>query len=167
MMPRTFRWPLVELYFRPAYPSRLDRDLLLVMTAQGWELAEGSSFAPHLLANPLPGSHAARILLQMGLYDCDTTNVASELAARTVGLSELSPTSHAAWGVTPAMAPQPNALVVYDLGAAPLPESTLPPPMENGVHEGVRRDPRAQAQIVRFLRPGGDVQDTCSGACGP
>jgi hypothetical protein len=57
--------------------------------------------------------------------------------------------------------------VVYDLGAAPLPEGTLPAPVENGVHEGVRRDPRAQAQIIAFLHAGGHVVDTCGGACRP
>ena len=52
------------------------------------------------------------------------------------------------------------------LGAQPLHLTTLPQP-ENGIHEGVRRDARAQAQIVAFLRSGGQVLDTCSGACGP
>jgi hypothetical protein len=64
-------------------------------------------------------------------------------------------------------APADSALVYYDLGAQPLPDGTLPPPMENGVHEGVRRDPRAQKQIVAFLRNGGTVVDSCGGACAP
>jgi hypothetical protein len=167
MMPRTTRWPQLEAFYRTGYPRRLDRDLLLVMAAEEWDLAESSSFATHVLADPLPGSRAASVLFQVGLWDADTTNVASEIAGRTLGLAELSPTAHAVWGLAPVSAPQASAYVVYDLGAAPLPDGTGPAPVENGVHEGVRRDPRAQAQIVSFLRAGGSVVDTCSGPCSP
>jgi hypothetical protein len=166
MMPRTTRWPQLEAFFRIGYPTRLDRDLLIVMSATEWDLAESSSFAPHVLADPLPGSTAASLLFQVGRWDADTSNVASEQAGRTLGLPELTPTAHAVWGLTPAAAPLPNAYVVYDLGATPFPDGTLPQP-ENGVHEGVRRDPRAQAQIVAFLRSDGQVVDTCHGACSP
>jgi hypothetical protein len=155
------------VFFRLGYPRRLDRDLLLVMSEQEWEWAESAPFLPHVLHDPLPGSRAASVLFQVGLYDCDTTNIASELAARTVGLAELSPSAHPVWGLAPVSAPQASACVYYDLGAAPLPPGTLPPPTDNGVHEGVRRDPRAQKQIVNFLRAGGSVIDTCGGACSP
>jgi hypothetical protein len=166
MMARTTRWPQLEAFYRIGYPRRLDRDLLMVMTANEWDLAESSAFAPHVLSDPLPGSQPASLLFQVGLYDADTTNVASEIAGRTLGLSELSPSAHVVWGLPPVSGPQQSAYVVYDLGATPLAEGTLPP-AENGVHEGVRRDPRAQAQIVAFLRAGGQVVDTCGGACGP
>jgi hypothetical protein len=146
MMPRTHRWPQLEAFFLIAYPQRLVRDLLLVMAQTTWDLAESSTFGPHVLADPLPGSSVASVVLQIGLYDCDTTNIASQIAARTLGL-------------TP---------VVYDLDAAPLPDATtLPPPVENGVHECVRRDARAQQQIAHFLPAGGGIVDTCGGACGP
>ena len=58
-----------------------------------------------------------------------------------------------------------NALVVYDEGAAPITDGTIPTP-ENGVHEKVRLDPRAQQQLVTFLL-GGGIIDTCGGACAP
>jgi hypothetical protein len=166
MMPRTTLWPHLEAFFRIGYPTRLDRDLLLVMSANQWDLAEASAFAPHVLHDPLPGSHAARVLFQVGLYDADTTNVASEIAGRTLGLTELSPTVHAVWGLAQAPPAPDSAYVVYDMGAAPPPEGTLPF-AENGVHEGVRRDPRAQAQIAAFLHSGGAIFDTCGGACTP
>jgi hypothetical protein len=167
MMPRTTRWPQLQAFFAIGYPTRLDRDLLLVMAEQQWELAEASAFAPHLREGPLPGSRPVHILMQVGLYDADVTNVSSELAARTVGLPELTPTAHAVPGLQPGAPPLDSALVYYDLGASPLPDGTLPPAADNGVHEGVRRDPRAQKQLVTFLRDGGAVVDTCSGACQP
>lgn len=58
-----------------------------------------------------------------------------------------------------------NAYVTFDTGAAVVPPSTTPPGADNGVHESVRRDPRAQKQIDAFLRPNGMVIDACGGAC--
>ena len=167
MMPRTTRWPELQAFFASGYPTRLDRDLLIVMAQQQWELAEASAFAPHVLANVLPGGQPARVLFQIGLNDADTSNVASELAARTLGIGELAPTAHHVWGVSSITAPQTSACVYYDFGAAPLPDSTLPPPAENGVHEALRRDPRAQRQIAAFLYDGGAIVDTCGGPCTP
>jgi hypothetical protein len=166
MMPRATGWPLLEAVFRRAYPSRIDRDLLIAMAGHGWELVEGS-FAPHVLSDPLPGSRPARVLLQVGLHDTSTTNIASEIAARTLRLPQLTPTTDPVWGLAAAPAPLESAYVVFDLGAAPLPEGTLAPETDNGVHEAVRRDPRAQAQIVSFLHAGGAVLDTCDGPCAP
>jgi hypothetical protein len=103
--------------------------------------------------------------MQIGLYDTDVVNVSSELAARTLGLPELSPTSDPAWGLSASTAPQQNALVVYDEGAAPITDGTIPTP-ENGVHEKVRLDPRARQQLVTFLL-GGGIIDTCGGSCTP
>jgi hypothetical protein len=71
------------------------------------------------------------------------------------------------WGLAPAASGVASAYVVYDLGAAPLIEGPEAQPAPNIVHEGVRRDARAQAQIVAFLRAGGSVTDTCGGPCGP
>jgi hypothetical protein len=164
MMPRTTRWPQLEVFYRIGYPTRLDRDLLLVMAANEWDVAESSTFGPHVLTNALPGSSPAKVLFQMGLWDADTTNIASEIAGRTLGLVELTPTANAVWGLTPMGAPLDSAFVVYDLHAAPFPDSTLPQP-DNGVHEGVRRDLRAQTQIVNFLHAGGQIIDTCGGPC--
>jgi hypothetical protein len=58
-----------------------------------------------------------------------------------------------------------SALVTFDFGATPLTPSTLPPVADNGVHDAVRQDLRAQAQIDAFFRPNGRVIDVCGGAC--
>jgi hypothetical protein len=158
MMPRTHEWSEIEVFWNRAYKTQLERDLLLVMSQTSWDLAESSTFGPHILQDPLPGGAVATMVFQTGLADCDTTNIASAIAERTIGLSALDDTS-----------PQTNAYVIYNLGAAPLPDNTLPPPVEDGVHECVRRDPRAQQQIADFLTTANPVTDTCggSGSCVP
>jgi hypothetical protein len=156
MMPRTHEWVDIENFYDTAYKYRVIRDLLLLMSQTTWDLAESSTFGPHVLTDPLEGGSAATLLLQTGLEDCDTTNIASAIAERTMGLPALDPS-----------APQPNAFVMYDLGAAALPDNTLPPPVEDGVHECVRRDPRAQQQIAAFLPAGGSIINTCGSGCVP
>jgi hypothetical protein len=163
-MPRNYAWPRIEAIFQVAWPRRIDRDLIVVMSAHYWDRVD-SALGPHVLADPLPGSATPQVLMQIGLYDTDVVNVSSELAARTLGLAELSPSSDPMWGLPANAAPQENALVVYDEGAAPITDGTIPTP-ENGVHELVRRDSRAQQQLVRFLL-GGGIIDTCGGACTP
>jgi hypothetical protein len=161
-MPRNYAWPRIEGLFKVSWPRRIDRDLIVVMSAHYWDYVD-SSLGPHVLADRLPGSGSPQVLMQIGLYDTDVVNVSSELAARTLGLPELSPTSDPAWGLSANAAPQQNALVVYDEGAAPITDGTIPTP-ENGVHEKVRLDPRAQQQLATFLL-GGGIIDTCNGAC--
>jgi hypothetical protein len=163
-MPRNYAWPRIEGVFKAAWSRRIDRDLLVVMSAHYWDLVD-SALGPHALADPLPGSGSPQVLMQIGRYDTDVVNVSSQLAARTLGLPELSPTTDAAWGLSASAAPQKNALVVYDEGAAPITDGTMPTP-ENGVHEKVRLDSRAQQQLVAFLL-GGGIIDTCGGACTP
>jgi hypothetical protein len=162
-MPRNYAWPNIEGLFKISWPRRIDRDLIVVMSAHYWDYVD-SSLGPHVLTDRL-GSGSPQVLMQIGLYDTDVVNVSSELAARTLGLAELSPTADPMWGLPAVAAQQPNALVVYDEGAAPITDGTIPP-TENGVHEKVRLDPRAQRQLATFLL-GGGVIDTCNGACAP
>src|SRR5690606_17769647 len=123
-------------------------------------------FAPHVLADPLPGSTPKRVLFQVGLNDGQTPNVGSELAGRTLGLPQPASTASPVYGLTSYDTPTAeSAYVVYDYGVDPLPTGPVAPAAPTGVHEMVRRDPRAQAQIDAFLRPDGIVVDTCGGPC--
>lgn len=167
MVPRSLHWPPIEALLKTAYPRRLDRDLLMVMFAMQWDRVEGAPFAPHLLRDPLPGSGVKRVLMQIGLHDAQTPDVASHIAARTIGLPELVPSVEVVEGLATFTGEAPSGLVVYDVGSPPLPLGPVPPSEDTPTHEAVRRDPRAQEQLDLFLRPGGAVVDTCGGPCAP
>src|SRR5207249_2096448 len=126
---------------------KLDADLLMVMIASHWDLAEPATYAPHLLQDALPGSTTKRILDQIGRYDAQVPNVASDIAARTIGLPLLSPPVHPVFGLTETQAPTDSAYVIYDVGSAPTPLGTIAPTMDNATHEGVRRIHAAQLQM--------------------
>lgn len=167
MMPRSIHWPVFETFLSLGYRSRLDRDLLMAMFAMQWDRVEGAAFAPHVLSDPLPGGSPKRVLAQIGLNDAQTPNVASHVAARTLGLPLLAPAAAPIDALPTFEGSAPSGLVVYDVGAPSLPPGTVPPSEDTPAHEGVRRDPRAQAQLDLFLRPGGRVEDTCGGPCAP
>jgi hypothetical protein len=161
MLPRSVNAALVYAVLEGAYRDRLDRDLAMAMFAQRWDLVEGAAFAPHVLADPLPGlrTRPARVLYQVGRYDVQTANVASEIAARTLGLVQSETAPHRVWGLDTARGEVDSAYVEYDVGVAPIPPGPARPAMENGVHEAVRRLDEAQAQVCRFLRPDGRVSE--------
>jgi hypothetical protein len=165
MMPRSVHWPTLELFLANAYPTRIDRDLLMVMFANQWDKVEGAAFAPHVVTDPLPGTSPKHVLFQVGLHDAQTPNVGSFIAARTMGLAQWSPSVLTLPDLPSFTTTSPSGLVVYDVGADPLLDGTKPPEADTVTHEAVRRDPRAKAQRDAFLKSSGVIQDFCGGLC--
>src|SRR5690606_10520074 len=117
MLPRSVHWPSLESVLAAFYPRRIDRDLAMAMFAHHWDRIEGATFAPHVLADPLPGSTPKRVLFQVGLNDGQTPNVGSELAGRTLGLPQPASTASPVYGLTSYDTPTAeSAYVVYDYG---------------------------------------------------
>ncbi len=112
------------------------------------------------------GAQPAHFLYQIGLDDSETPNVASEMAARSLGLSVLTSSMSMPSDLPIEAGPVPSAFVGYDYGVPALAAGPTRPAEQNCVHEWVRRDPRAQAQLIEFFRTG-NVVDTCDGACDP
>ncbi|MCY1019897.1 hypothetical protein [Pyxidicoccus sp. MSG2] len=150
-------------------PDALDQQKFAALTQTGFDRIDPMTYARHVLTDLYPGAPASRrVLAQYGLGDASVPNVATELHARAMGLTQQLP---ATWRV-PLLAAQEGAidgsgLVQFDFGLpAPLPgtEANLPA-QDNAVHEGVRRDDEGREQVNRFLRPDGQVEVTCSGIC--
>ncbi|NMO20121.1 hypothetical protein HPC49_21755 [Pyxidicoccus fallax] len=150
-------------------PDALDQQKFAALTQTGFDRIDPLTYAPHVLTDPYEGAPASRrLLVQYGLGDAQVPNVATELHARALGLTQQLP---ATWRVPllPAQegALEGSALVQFDFGLpAPLPGTVADlPAADNAVHEGVRRDNEGRDQVDRFLRPGGRVEVTCDGIC--
>ena len=150
-------------------PDALDQQKFAALTQTGFDRIDPLTYAPHVLTNLYPGSPVARrVLVQYGLGDAQVPNVATELHARALGLTQQIP---ATWRVPQLPAQQgtifDSALVQFDFGLpAPLPGTVADlPTQDNAVHEGVRRDDEGRAQVDRFLMPGGQIEATCAGIC--
>lgn len=145
----------------------------IIATSQHvWDRVDPITYAPHVLDAPYPDSPGRTILFSYGIGDHSVTNVASHLLLRSIGIDLLDPAAQAVYGLGTVPAPsEGSAGVVVDFMYpnpagidAKLPD---PPPDEENVHEGVRRNPKIREQIDAFLRPGGKIENFCEGACDP
>ena len=167
MIIRSVNFPDYNKVIQAWYPDKLDTDLLMVMVAQHWDIAEPASFARHLIKDPLENTEAKDILYTIGRYDAQVPNISSDIAARTIGLKLMSPSPYDVWGLEKTMGPENSAYVIYDVGAAPVPLGSRAAEENNVAHEAVRRADKAQLQMDAFMRPDGKVENFCDGACDP
>jgi len=167
MIIRSVDFPDYNKVIQAWYTDKLDTDLLMVMVASHWDIAEPASFAAHLIKNPLANTPAKQILYTTGRYDAQVPNIASDIAARTIGLKVMTPSVYDVWGLETTTGPEDSAYVIYDVGADPVPIGSLAADEDNVAHEAVRRAEKAQLQMDAFMRPDGKVQNFCDGPCDP
>ncbi len=169
MIGRSMDFTDYDLIYTAWYEDRIDREFYMNLIQQLWDMCEGGNFVPHLLADPLPGTPEKKILYQIGLNDSQVPNIASDMAARTMGLPVIPSEIHEVWGVeeAPASPFDGSAIQYWDLGAPAVPEGNQCPLEDNDAHEGVRRTASAKAQMDDFWHPDGQVVDHCDGACDP
>ncbi|MEM9071549.1 MAG: hypothetical protein AAGE52_23785 [Myxococcota bacterium] len=150
------------------YRNTLDRDWLVVSSQSMWDLAEPASYAPFLFRETrLVGGETPRVLYQTSRYDVEVNNAASDIAARTLGLPALASSVYEPFGLELTRESAPSAYVIYQLDdVEEVPIGTREPVEENTAHGDLRFAAPVIEQLDRFLRPGGEVVDTCpDGSC--
>jgi hypothetical protein len=177
---RSVEFGLFELLlFFAGFSEPMDAALLLGGAHELWVAAEPAGYARHITSDPLPGSGSpARILMTVAWLDKRLSNQASEIAARTLELPNLSGSiQQGLQGIPDVSGPQDSALVIWDTGvfdlASPDPtqQAAIPPlanltPSQQDVrdpHLCTHPIPAAFEQMRRFLRPGGQVENLCDG----
>jgi hypothetical protein len=172
MIQRNPEYNMLEQLFAPAYPNELDRIKLLSLSQFNWDFTDPITFAPHTIMNPLPNTPKKQILIQAGINDSEVTNIATNILARTMGLTGLQPLPVPVYGITEEPGPLPSALTYWtnlSFNGQPctyIPPSTNQPPSTDStltscVHEAVRRLPQVIQQIGLFFTPSGQVEQTC------
>ena len=165
LIPRSTDFANFFLLLYTGLPDALDRQVALAISQSEWDYSDSATFAPHLLATPLPGVPPKRILLQESVNDAQVSNVATRLLARTAGLSALDLTVPVL-GLVSAQAPLDSAYTQFDSNPSavpPLSDTALSD--DNGAHEAVFQSSLAEQQIHEFLAPDGEVQSVCGGPC--
>jgi hypothetical protein len=172
----------------PSYPNESERPLLLAMIQLMWDRGEPNGYANHMTSNPLPGTPAHHVLIDMSYGDHQVSNVATEVEARTIGAPLRYPTLDP--GRTPGFVnffpdiPQldlpggadGNGMFVWDigpkrddgmggvLGTDPAPITNTAPDDSFGVdpHDTViNTSADIRHQIAEFLKPDGQIIDPC------
>jgi hypothetical protein len=155
----------------------LNAALGVQLTHELWFSAEPASVIHHVTSDPYPGSGPAKkILYTEAFLDKQVSNQCTEIAARTMGLSNLAGSIRTQLvGIPDAAGPLDSAFVSWDAGELDIlnpAHAPYIPPLANQIPSGVcdphpRRPTPADAvlQIAEFLRPGGTIRNFCDGLC--
>jgi hypothetical protein len=166
LLQRSLDFAPFQFVLNQQYPDPLDQAVLYPLIQQLWDRADPQGYLSHLVSDPLPGTPAKKVLMQIGLNDAQVPNIGSEIEARSLGIPAVAPSAWPRFAIPEQPAPfDGSAFVPYDVGGAATPLTNTPPAKDNGVHEAVRLLPAAQDQIDAFLRPDGTVQNFCDGPC--
>ncbi|MDC0717418.1 hypothetical protein [Nannocystis bainbridge] len=144
----------------------------IALSQHTWDRVDPLTYAPRVLQQPYEDSPARKILFSYGIGDHSVNNLASELLMRATGIDLLDPPARPVYGLQTTPAPSAGSAGVnvdYHVPELPGIEAEIPkePPGEYNVHENVRRNPKIRTQIDMFLRPGGQIENFCDGACDP
>jgi hypothetical protein len=173
LLPRSVDFDDYEAVFEPAYPSALDRTLILAVLQMLWDRGEAGGYIQHLTKDPYPGTAAKRVLLHVALGDFQVSPLAAEIEARTIGAATHTPI--AATGRLKEVTPMwsipaidsflydGSAIVLWDSGSPDIPLANLPPRAGRDPHGDPRNDPVARQQKSQFLQVDGRVADVCRG----
>ncbi|HUJ60362.1 MAG TPA: hypothetical protein VLX92_17795 [Kofleriaceae bacterium] len=135
---RSNAWSLLMGATMGAYPDPDYYQLNLAFFGMGMEPYDPITTAAHVIQDPLPGNTAKNVLMWYAIGDCLVTNIATEMVARTMGITMLAPSVKSPWGLTPVDGPLSDGIVVLDDHPTPLPPDTnVPPATDNGVHEHI------------------------------
>src|SRR6185503_12335159 len=103
------------------------------------------------------------ILMWYAMGDCLVSNISTELIAREMGITLLSPAVKQAWGLTPTDGPLASGINVLNDHPTPLPPDTnVPPAMDNGTHEHINEKPAALREVQDFLLGNQQAVQTCA-----
>jgi hypothetical protein len=192
LLNRSVDFDLYKTILDRAYPSPLTQQLALSMIQMLWDRSEPNGYAHRMTDNPLPGTPAHEVLLNVAFGDHQVTTWQADVEARTIGAAAHVPVVYdgrwpdidVLWGVPeiPSYPYTGSAIVYWDSGPTrPDPGNpgefigTDPPPVENqpnrsgeDPHGDPRVAPEEMQMVSDFLRPDAQSQitDTCLGlAC--
>ncbi len=161
-------------FFYPAYPSELQRPLILALIQMLWDRSDPNGYAAHIVNDPLPNTPSHEVLLHSAFGDHQVANVSTEIEARTIGIPvhqpALAPGRHTDVDPYFAIAPVPSyphagsALIIWDSGEPAPPIENIPPTAGSDPHSDPRNSVIGRQQKSDFLQTGGFVSDVCSGA---
>lgn len=169
IMPRSLNFGPFGLLLGTVFSDPLMVQSYIAMMQRPLDRIDPVSYAPNVLASPLPGAPAdRRVLVQTGLGDPQVPNVAAFLHARALGLPQATPAAASVYGLAPvAESDAPSSLTVFDFHVDTTGYAEGKPISPNQVHLGVRTNAAAQRQLAAFLKPGGVIVHTCDGPCDP
>ena len=173
LIPRSIDFDGFSGFYEEAYPDPFDRRLGLGLAQMLWDRGEASGYLQHLTRDPYPNTPPKDVLYLMAFADHQVANVATEVAARTVGAFNREPAL--APGRSSAVEPffdmpavpefpfSGSALVTWDFGTPPPPDENLPPREGEDPHGKAADVAAILIMVSEYLRTDGGLLDVCGG----
>lgn len=145
------------------------RDFIAVMgLAQlAFDRIDPINFEHRMTENPFPGTPSHTVLLHVAKEDAQVHNQISDIVARTVGASLMSPSVRNVWGLPPVSGTATgNVMVEWDFNIGNFGSGLVPMDLDV-THGCLRKLKEAQEQMDHFYRTG-ETRNTChwgNGAC--
>lgn len=153
------------LIFKTMYPDALDVQFILALNQTLWDAGESSGYLHTITRDPLEGTEAKAVLLQVAIADAQVTTLGAHVMARGYDAALIEPTARDVYGLeTVPSGHTGSALVEFDYGLYEPPEN-IPPDADTDPHERPRRDAAGQMQMHTFFSTG-VVEHYCEGPCG-
>ncbi len=176
LLQRSSNWDIYGAILRQAYLAEPDRALSLALIQMLWDRGEANGYAHHMTTDPLRGTPAKKVLMQVAFGDWQVSQWAAEVQARTIGARTpraildpgRSPDRALLYGIPRIRAfPYDGSAITYwdsGPGVNGRPPATNTPPREGrDPHESPRATPAARRQKSEFLKVDGRVVDVCGG----
>ncbi len=190
LLPRSVDYDEFAVFINAQY-SEMERPLALDLIQMLWDRGEPNGYAHRMTTDPLPGTPAHKVLMNIAFGDHQVTNFQADVEARTIGAQTRAPILYPGrwpgvaimWGV-PRIASFPYdgaAAAIYGdigpvrpdpgnpgetIGVPPPPLTNTPNRLGEDPHGAPRGAPQAVHLISDFLKPDGAVTNVCGvGPC--
>ena len=106
LLNRSVDWNEFASIFVPAYPDRVDQQIVLQMAQMLWDRGENEGYVQHLTSHPYPGIPVKKVFLIENFGDHQVSNLAGDMLARTIGAANHQPAFNPSFqGGTPRLNP--------------------------------------------------------------
>jgi len=166
MMARASPFAGFNFFIKSAMGTELAAQTFEATLVSGLDTIDSATWVHDLVGSKLPGNPDRKIIMQNGIGDAEVPNCASFLEARILGLAMVEPSPETVYGI-PLLDPSTlsSAITLWDFGIPNSVYETATPPAPNAVHNGLRDEPTAIAQMNAFLAQDGNVTNPCGGPC--
>jgi hypothetical protein len=168
MVWRSTAFSMLNSLWEGAQPDTQDREFLLSIFQSTFDRVD-PIIHKELLEQPLGGGDPKRLMLVESIGDCQVPNIATEVMARSLGMSMLGPPVEEVWGMSDITGEVTEGSVLLQVdtlkGPRP-PENNTPPEDDNGAHGSAIDDPAVVSIVERFIFKG-IFENLCDGPCNP
>ncbi len=170
MLQRAVQWNDMGSILRERFEEPREMQLVMSLVQPLLDAADSMNYVEHLTTDRFPGLPPARVTLHEALWDSQVANLVTHWVARTGGIPLVTPSPVDVWGLPTLSAngetplDTDSALLIYDLGADPIPPGNVPPDEDNDTHAQIRNREDYLVHMERFLTDGSIVQ-VCAGPC--